>query len=323
VTRFPKDVLPRFYYGVVKTLRGYDGLDEAIEQFNFVLRSQADDLVADAKYNLAVAHIERYSAHDAEVAMDLLRETRDEVAKREKSSRAKDPKLETLRLQALILEAYLYVQENVWYPSSEEVFQVAEQLLTSFWADYNRSVVVDNARRDLLADYYNTWGYYWNGRAKGSEGSGRTLFAEKAKADYERALGYKQEWIPAKSNLARLYQDFLHDQNTAKRLWQEILQVRPNDHFTLYLLGQIHEAEGAYAPAIGSYKRAGTRIPEANLKLGLLYEKLGAHANAALYLERVLAATDVREKTRLSADLALRRIRNTQSIEGHEPTTPS
>src|SRR5208282_4652659 len=61
VRKFPNDVLPHFYYGIVKTLEGYDGLDEAIEQFNLVLRSKADDLIPDAKYNLAVAHLEKYT----------------------------------------------------------------------------------------------------------------------------------------------------------------------------------------------------------------------------------------------------------------------
>jgi hypothetical protein len=106
VRRFPNDVLPHFYYGIVKTLEGYDGLDEAIEQFNLVLCSRADDLIPDTKYNLAVAYLEKYTPDDSKTALQLLRETSDEVTKRQKDKTSAIGRLETIRLQALILAGY-------------------------------------------------------------------------------------------------------------------------------------------------------------------------------------------------------------------------
>jgi tetratricopeptide (TPR) repeat protein len=321
VRRFPKDVLPRFYYGVVKTLRGYDGLDEAIEQFNLVLKSEADDLVPDAKYNLAIAHLEKYSPHDSEVALDLLRQTRAEVAKRQENKKQKEPRLETVRLQALILETYLYVEEAVRFSPSDAVFKEAEGRLDSFWKDYNESPVLEGVRPDLLADFYNTSGYYWNARAKHAKGDEQTGFAEKARTNYGQALEQKKDWIPAKSNLARLYVELLNEPSIAKRLCEEILGSRPSDYYTRYLLGKIYEAEGATAQAIGSYKKAGTKIPEANLNLGLLYEKMGALEYASNALGRVVAAEDVRESTRKKAQEALRRVSDRRKLDPNDPAT--
>jgi len=308
VRSFPKDVLPHFYYGIVNTLRGPDGLDEAIKQFNFVLASKADDLFPDAKYNLAIAHLEKYNSKDSAIAMDLLRQTRDEVAKRQPKTDPKDPRLETIRLQALILEAYLFVEEDVKSRPSEGIFHEAEKRLNSFWAEYEKAPVLDSVRRDLLADYYNTYGYYWNQRARHSQGAERNDFGQKALADYQNALQQKKEWLPAKSNLASLYDEVLNDRDNAKRLCEELLELRPTDYYTRFLLGIMYEKDGATLQAISSYKKASSHIPEANLNLGSLYEKLGSYDNAATFLERVVSNEKARRSTRTKATEALERI---------------
>ena len=315
VRNFPKDVLPHFYYGIVNTLRGPDGLDEAIKQFNFVLTSKADDLIPDAKYNLAIAHLEKYNPNDSAVAMDLLRQTRDEVAKRQPKTEPKDPRLETIRLQALILETYLFVEEDVKSKPSENVFQEAEKQLNSFWVEYEKAPVLDSVRRDLLADYYNTYGYYWNQRARQSQGTERKDFGQKALSDYQKALEQKKDWLPVKSNLASLYDQILDDRDNAKRLCEELLELRPTDYYTRFLLGVMHEKDGARLQAISSYKKAGPHIPEANLNLGLLYETLGAYDDAATFLERVVSNEKARKSTKTKATEALERIAKSRQTE--------
>jgi hypothetical protein len=323
VRNFPKDVLPHFYYGIVNTLRGPDGLDEAIKQFNFVLASKVEDLIPDAKYNLAIAHLEKYNEQDSAVAMDLLRQTRDEVASRQKKLEPKDQRLETIRLQALILEAYLFVEDEVKPKPSEAVFQEAERRLNFFWGEYEKATILESIRADLLADYYNTFGYYWNQRARYSEGDERHDFGQKALADYENALQQKKDWIPAKSNLASLYDEVLGDRENAKRLCEELLEIRPTDSYTRYLLGIMYEKDGATLQAISSYKKAGPYIPEANLNLGLLYEKLKAYDNAVTYLERVVNNDKARESKRDKAKEALARIAKSRQTDSDESATPA
>jgi tetratricopeptide (TPR) repeat protein len=326
VRRFPNDVLPHFYYGIVKTLEGYDGLDEAIEQFNLVLRSKADDLIPDAKYNLAVAHLEKYTTQDTKIALNLLRQTGDEVAKRKESKAATDSRLETIRLQALILEVYLYIQEHLSFAPtapSEASFVEVEKSLNEFFQQLNRADVSEPTRHDLLADYYNDWGSYLEERANHSEGAQKASFVEQARLNYEQALEHKKDWIPVKSNLARLYDVLLNDRSTATRLCLEVLETRPSDYYALYLLGNIYKKDGDTLRAIASYKKAGTKIPEANLKLGRIYMDLGAYDNAIVYLERALNDPKASERSRDGAKQTLASVLELQKLSNLDPTTPA
>ncbi|MGH7488387.1 MAG: tetratricopeptide repeat protein, partial [bacterium] len=58
--RYPNDLLPLFYLGLVNVERSYAGLDEAIEIFKRVLETTDETLRLDALYNLGIAYIELY-----------------------------------------------------------------------------------------------------------------------------------------------------------------------------------------------------------------------------------------------------------------------
>src|ERR1700683_2301936 len=240
IDQFPGDVLPRFYYGVVKTLRGYPGLDEAIKQFNLILQGSSDELKADATYNLAIAHIERYRHGDSEIAKQLLEETRKQLA-----TRAPDPKSESLRLQSRILELYLIVQDSLWehrndpdLPPQKSV-EDARIALEKFWTDYQNAKILEASRRDIIADYTNTCGTYWESVASFSKGDEREKLSLVAKRFFEQSLEAKNNWLPAKSNLARVNQDLLNESETAKRLWNEVLETRPGDEYANYNLARL------------------------------------------------------------------------------------
>jgi TolA-binding protein len=318
VSRFPRDLLPRFYYGVVKTLTGYNGLDEAIKQFNLILNSDASDLLPDATYNLAVAHLEKYNSEDSQIALDLLKRTRSEIAKR-----PAEPKVESLRLQALILEIYLFVETNLWSRRQDtdspptDLFEEAKNKLDAFWSDYEHARILEASRPDLMADYANTRGTYWESCAWFSQGDKKRALSAEAARSFQQALEAKRNWVPAKSNLARVYQELLDEPEIARRLWQEVLDTRPHDEYAAYMLGNLHQQEGETARAIAYYKKA-PHIPEANLKLGLLYNELGDVARARTYLQKVVESKDTRTGTKQQAKEAL------QKIEGFsEGSTPA
>jgi hypothetical protein len=332
VGQFPQDVLPRFYYGVVKTLAGYEGLDEAIRQFNFVLESNAEDLLPDTLYNLAVAHLEKYKPKDRQMAFQLLekaieviqakphveKKTREELEKERR-----EPKLESLRLQAQILQHYLFVEENLWEHRQDEkrpkqeLFEEANQRLRHFLEDYNSVQILEAARADLLADYHNVQGTYLESCAYFEHGGERKALASDAAKAFQEALQAKENWIPAKSNLARVYQDLLDDLETAQRLWQEVLETRPHDNYAFYMLGNLHQHRGDKLRAIGAYKKA-PYIPEADLNLSLLYLDLGEITRARMYARKVVEADDVRPKTKRDAEEALRKI---ETLEGSTPAS--
>lgn len=357
IGQFPQDVLPRFYYGVVKTLTGYEGLDEAISQFNVVLKSNAEDLVPDTLYNLAIAHLEKYRPKDREMALQLLEKTietittktreyveermKQEVAKKIKGKinettrveietktrqeiekGAKEPKLESLRLQALILEHYLFVEDNLWLhreedEPAEQLFERAEQRLRDFWADYESTQILEAARPDLLADYYNVQGTYLETCSYFSHGGKKRALASDAARAFERALQAKENWIPAKSNLARVHQDLLEDPKTAYSLWKEVLDIRPHDNYAHYMLGRLYEKRGEQLRAIASYKKA-PYIPEASLNLSRIYLGLRDIARARVYVQKVVEADDVQPKTRQNAEEILGKI---QALEGSTPAS--
>ncbi len=317
IDQFPDDVLPRFYYGVVKTLRGYEGLDEAIKQFNMILEGSADELKPDATYNLAVAHLEKYTQEDSEIARKLLEDTRKQIAKR-----APDEKSESLRLQAYILELYLFVQENLWEHRNDpdappqRVFDDAKGALEAFWSDYQHTKVLPGSEADLIADYKNTWGTYWESVASFSKGEERKKSSLEAKRFFEESLEAKKNWIPAKSNLARVYQDLLNDSKTAKHLWQEVLESRPGDEYANYNLGRIFKQEGDKLRAIGHYKKA-RHIPEANLDLARVYFETGQLEKAQESIQKALESKDVRTSTKESAHKLLEQIRSTSKGPTH------
>jgi len=308
VSQFPQDLLPRFYYGVVKTLSGYDGLDEAITQFNVILNSKAEDLVPDTIYNLAVAHIEKYKPKDAKIALNLLERTREEISKR-----PSEPKLESLGLQALILEIYLFVEANLWEhrgeeeKPAEELFQKAKSRLDDFWSKYKQAQILEASRSDLVADYHNTLGTYLESCAYFTQGYEREVLSSRAARAFEQALQAKDNWIPAKSNLARVFQDLLDEPETALHLWQEVLETRPRDEYAFYMLGRLYQHRHDKLRAVASYTKA-PHIPEANLNLSLLYLELGELERARTFVQKVIEADDVRPRTRQHAEKALRKI---------------
>jgi tetratricopeptide (TPR) repeat protein len=357
IGQFPKDLLPRFYYGVVKTLTGYDGLDEAIRQFNLILKSNADDLRPDTLYNLAVAHLEKYKPKDRQMALELFEKTieaiqtktREEIEKKTKEETEKkiqgkvekktkeeieretreeiekgprEPKLESLRLQTLILEHYLFVEDNLWEHREDErpaenCFEEAKKRLQNFLTDYESTQILEAARADLVADYNNVQGTYLESCAYFAQKDQRKVVAMQAATAFEQALQAKQNWIPAKSNLARVYQDLLDDFETAQRLWQEVLETRPRDEYAFYMLGRLYHRRGETMRAIASYRKA-PHIPEASLNLTLLYLELGDVARARISVQKVIEADDVRPRTKRSAEEALRKI---QTLESSTPAS--
>lgn len=351
IGQFPKDLLPRFYYGVVKTLTGYDGLDEAIKQFNLILKSDADDLRPDALYNLAVAHLEKYKPKDRQMALELFEKTikaiqtktREEIEKKtkeetekkiqgkvgkktkeeiERETRAeiekgpREPKLESLRLQTLILEHYLFVEDNLWEHRedarpAEKLFEEAKNRLRNFLTDYESTQILEAARADLVADYNNVQGTYLESCAYFAQKDQRKVVATQAATAFEQALQAKQNWIPAKSNLARVYQDLLDDSETAQRLWEEVLETRPRDEYAFYMLGRLYQRRGETMRAIASYRKA-PHILEASLNLTRIYLELGDVARALVSVQKVIEADDVRPRTKQRAEEALRQIQNLQ-----------
>jgi hypothetical protein len=310
VDAYPSDLLPRFYFAVVKTLEGYRGLNEAIEQFNYVISNGAKELATEAKYNLAIAYLQKYTPRDAEKANELLKETKQELARTLTSSKSR-----TLELQVRLIEAYLFVHYKLWdqrhknpVTQDSELASEAQKLLDAILAECNSGEILQSLKSDLLADYYNTLATFWESLAWSKSDADKQQAATNAAEYFKKSLNEKPNWLPAKSNLARVYQELLGADDEALLLWDDVLKGRPDDHYTYYMKGQILETRQPKSLAIAAYRRAADYIASANLRLARLLEQIPDNASALKSLHKFLTFKDIREEDRREAEAAIERI---------------
>src|SRR5258707_4825602 len=321
VDAYPSDLLPRFYFAVVKTLEGYRGLNEAIEQFNYVISNGAEELATEAKYNLAIAYLERYTPQDAEKATELLKETKQDLVRTLPSSKSR-----TLELQVRLIEAYLFVHYKLWNQRREnpvardsQLASEAQKLLDAILTECNSGEILQSLKSDLLADYYNTLATFWESLAWSMSGPDKQQAATNAAEYFKKSLTEKPNWLPAKSNLARVYQELLGADDEALLLWDDVLKRRTDDHYSYYMQSQILEKTEARSLAIEAYRQAADYIATANLKLARLLEQIPENANALKFLHKFLTFKDIREGDRKEAEAAIERI---EKKKQQGPDTP-
>ena len=293
VARFPLDVLPQFYLGVVRAFRSYSGAPDAIHLFKSIVERSVPQLRAAALYNLAGAHIELYTSQTFEKAKEALGACIAELGK------ARSTEQKSLQLQAKVLLLYCKVHQQLWekrrFPTEELQVQIKETApklqaeLESLRHEAEKASIPSEAQADVLADYWNTRGTVEEFLAwQCGDPLEREKIAESSVQSFKRALGWKLNWIPAKSNLARVYQDLLSDYDSAIRCWREVLDIRPDDNYAEYELGRMYTQRGEYAEAASHYERA-RYIKSARKDLARIYaEKLNRPEDALKLWEEIL-----------------------------------
>jgi hypothetical protein len=128
--------------------------------------------------------------------------------------------------------------------------------------------IPDSVKRDVLADIANAQAMLFEYEARLQPDAERTPKALLAEKSYLRALEHKRDWLPVLSNLARIYQELLSRQKDAEQLWNKVLQIRPGDKYSHYMLGKLLESTDL-PRAFGHYWIAGQSgdIPGAAKKL--------------------------------------------------------
>lgn len=316
VAEYPRDVLPQFYLGIVKTFQGYRGVDEAIRIFEGIARD-VPALRAPAMYNLASAYIEQYSPQSLDAARDWLKKCIAELGK------TKKPEQVSLRLQAQVLLLFYEIRQRLWVKRTESAKDLAQEIretLPQLQGDLDKFLleadaaarIPDKARQEIMADYWNDRGLLDEFRAwiEPEEKSKQDL-ARVAIQSYRESLKWKLNWIPPKSNIARVQIELLKEYDSAIQLCQEVLQVRKDDNYVEYLLGQAWECKDDPQTAISHYEKA-TFIPEAKKPLASLYERHGRLSDAILLWQKILAKR-ADDKDALDA----------QSRLGFKPATPA
>jgi tetratricopeptide (TPR) repeat protein len=294
VSQFPYDVLPQFYLGVVKTLQSYDGAGDAIRLFRSIAERRVPELRAAALYNLAGAHIELYTPEDFDRAEKAL----DECLAELRNPRSVEHK--ALRLQARVLLLFCKVRQQLWVKRREPVDGLRTELdviapklqaeLESLRREAEEASIPSEAQADVLADHWNTRGILEEFLATTSaDMRKRDEFTKASVQSFNKALDWKLNWIPAKSNLARVYQDLAEKPDEAVKLWQEVLEARPGDNYTEYMLGRLYKRKGEYLEAASHYERS-PNILVAQKDLARLYsDQLNRRDDAVRLWQEVLS----------------------------------
>jgi tetratricopeptide (TPR) repeat protein len=265
--RYPNDLLPLYYLGLVRVEQGYTGVPEAIKIFERILSDVKDkSLELDATYNLGIANIELYDDKATIRARKLL----NNAVSMAKQVDAVQARAAGLHSKVLLLYMDADALENLRWDELLEVAKV-EKRLEELAKELSDGDLPEVPKNYIHAEYWNVKGIVARYRSISAyEGSERIARRNQAKEAYEKALQYKRNWIPSLSNLATLYQDQFEKPKKALELWQEVLRIRPDDQYAHYNLGKFHhdtdpkKARRHYekAPSIPEARRALARLPE-------------------------------------------------------------
>jgi tetratricopeptide (TPR) repeat protein len=171
------------------------------------------------------------------------------------------------------LEVPLNKKEQI----APKAFQLARDALVLARQDAQSPHIPEAALREVHAEIANVEGILAECEARSTEDTEeRQSKAGEAEKNYRQALEYKRDWIPAKSNLARIYQRLLGQPAPAETLWNEVLRIRPGDAYANYMLGELFEqAEPPrIARAFECYWRAASDIKKAQVRLKALEKQV-------------------------------------------------
>ena len=239
VELFPSDVLPKFYLGSVKTLRGYEGLEEAKSLFNQVIEEGGPSLSFAAKYNLAVANVEEYSPEGFLEAEKILGELVHSKPGRDSEKMVWAAKATLLYLRA----------DRLWRHRDEPTDddrRVALELakdLRIFERNLKSSRFKED--REIKSDALNSQGtlheflYYASTDQKQKDAA-----RESAKSAFQQAADLKVDYVNSMSNLARLTQDVFGNLVEARQIWERLLKAGKSAQYIHYNLGKIDRIEG-------------------------------------------------------------------------------
>lgn len=182
VQRYPADLLPRFYLGIAKSLTGYRGVAEAIEQFRYIEATGVEALRLTTQYNLAAAYIEKYTPEGFAYAEHLLSELVGELKRqgdlkpkpswlRLVTGRSDEPhRVAELLFQAWAVLLFVQTRQKLWIHRTRkrgaEVDKAVENLKEQF-GEFERDFTKAGGEQiipgaeDIRADFWNGKGL-WN-----------------------------------------------------------------------------------------------------------------------------------------------------------------
>jgi len=292
VENYPKDLLPKFYLGVAKSILDDMSQEEAIQCFTTFLTSKNFEVRAAAKYNLASAYLETYDQEAMEeaerVLSSLLEDLRDHGASLGQHElvrkfialfRGAKPRIEVLHFLAEEVRSYLQIDLRLWRPRWKAEIESHDKLARDFLRELKgREHELGKHARFLGKQAQEIWAWHWNNvglieesravlelrssRSTGSDGGWSHLSkrsqeaGQRARNAYDKALVCDPRWDSARSNLGRLLWEIFDDVEGAIAVYQTALNGVEDVDYNHYYLGILHTWLGLREEALKHFEQS-------------------------------------------------------------------
>ncbi|MBB2708412.1 hypothetical protein N2597_22585 (plasmid) [Rhizobium sophoriradicis] len=275
----PRELLPKFYLGITKSVLGELDQKDAIRIFRDFSKSDIFSLRTAAKYNLAAAYVETYNLNRFPPAIGELDKLLQEL-KREgiplgqaKFVRAlwercgdQRARVEPLYYLAEVTRDFLLIHLDIWKPrwkrhAAAEVRRQGEQMLKALKV---REAALKRHEKFLGGQRCEIWAWHWNNVgivyaalaavARRSNDTGVDAKADNAERCFDLAHKSDPNFGSSRANLARLYFEIRGNYEKAIQLFEEVSLGLEAPDLAHFCLGKLHTIAQNREKAIDHFK---------------------------------------------------------------------
>ncbi|MEX2746237.1 tetratricopeptide repeat protein [Rhizobium mongolense] len=265
LTISPRELLPKFYLGITKSVLGQEDQKAAIRIFKEFSKSDLFFLRTAAKYNLAAAYVETYNLDRFPEAIDDLEELSKELTKEGiplgqtgfvralwECCGDQRVRVEPLYYLAEVTRDYLLIHLKIWEPrwkkkAEKEVREQAKQMheiLTARGAALKKhDKFLGGQRGEIWAWHLNNFGIIHAALAaiaRRSNCSDIDAHANDAEEYFDQAHKFDPNFGSSRANLARLYLEVRANYEKAIQLFEEVSLGLEASDLAHFCLGQLH-----------------------------------------------------------------------------------
>ncbi|MFA1623295.1 hypothetical protein ACDY96_10790 [Rhizobium mongolense] len=279
LTISPRELLPKFYLGITKSVLGQEDQKDAIRIFKEFSKSDLFFLRTAAKYNLAAAYVETYNLNRFPKAIDDLEELSTELTTKGIPLGQKGfvralwefcgdqrVRVEPLYYLAQVTRDYLLIHLKIWQPRWKEKVadKVREQSIQMLKTLAAREATLKRHDQFLGGQRGEIWAWHLNNIgiihsalaaiARRGNCSDIDKHADNAEKYFDRAHKSDPNFGSSRANLARLYFEVRANYEKAIQLFEEVSLGLEASDLAHFCLGQLHTIAQNREEAIEHFK---------------------------------------------------------------------
>lgn len=273
----PRELLPKFYLGITKSVLGDLDQREPIHIFREFSESDIFPLKAAAQYNLAAAYVETYNRkrypEAIRILKTLLRELKlkgvplgqhNSVRRLLEYFGDRRIRIEQLFYQSLETRDYMWIHLHIWdsrwTSHADKISAKADRVIERLKA---REAGLKKHERFLGSQRGEIWAWHWNNMGMIEES--RAAIARRTNVDPEPAAREAEKCFDAarksdpsfessRGNLARLYFEIRGNFQKAIQLFEQVALGAEDTVYAHFSLGQLYTIEQDREKAIYHFK---------------------------------------------------------------------